>query len=64
MSNEKWLKKLMEWKPKEQLKETPRLKTYCKGFDKGDNGFCKHYMGCKKVIVSCASECAYEGVKY
>ena len=30
---------------------------YCKNFEKGNNGFCKHYMGCKIDIISCINEC-------
>ncbi|KON09702.1 hypothetical protein HYH70_17890 [Clostridium botulinum] len=35
---------------------------YCKNFEKGNNGFCKHYMGCKVDIVSCARECEVGGI--
>ncbi|EKO1912195.1 hypothetical protein PZQ55_001233 [Clostridium botulinum] len=34
---------------------------YCKNFKKGNNGFCKHYMGCKLDIVSCINECEVGG---
>lgn len=37
-------------------------KEYCKNFEKGNNGFCKHYMGCKVDIVSCISECEVGGI--
>lgn len=32
-------------------------KEYCKNFEKGNNGFCKYYMGCKIDIISCINEC-------
>ena len=39
-------------------------KEYCKNFEKGNNGFCKHYMGCKVDIVSCIciNECEVGGI--
>lgn len=37
-------------------------KEYCKNFEKGNNGFCKHYMGCKVDIVRCANECEVDGI--
>lgn len=39
-----------------------RAKKYCKNFEKGNNGFCKHYMGCKVDIVSCINECEVGGI--
>ncbi|EQB3099720.1 hypothetical protein [Clostridium botulinum] len=37
-------------------------KEYCKTFKRGSNGFCKHYMGCKVDLVSCANECEVGGI--
>lgn len=45
-------------KKKEATQEQSKEKKYCKSFEKSSNGFCKHYMGCKVNIVSCAMECA------
>lgn len=48
-------------KPK-QVEEIKEEKKYCSNFIKADDGFCKHYMGCKVKIVSCANECAGGGI--
>ncbi|AJD27408.1 hypothetical protein G8E05_06395 [Clostridium botulinum] len=37
-------------------------KEYCKNFEKGNNGFCKHYMGCKVDLTSCANQCEVGGI--
>ncbi|CAM3001131.1 hypothetical protein HAHI6034_10980 [Hathewaya histolytica] len=42
-------------------KSTRREKKYCKGFEKGENGFCRHYLGCKIDIESCYNQCSYRG---
>jgi hypothetical protein len=48
-----------EEKPKEI--EIDKAKIYCKDFSKGEDGFCKHYMGCRVMISSCANECGVGG---
>lgn len=42
-------------------KDSKKEKKYCKGFEKGENGFCKHYIGCKVDKVSCYYQCSYRG---
>ncbi|AVP60495.1 MULTISPECIES: hypothetical protein [Clostridium] len=39
-----------------------KKKKYCKTFKRGSNGFCKHCMGYKVDLVSCANECEVGGL--
>lgn len=60
MSNERWLKKFEAWDPYNQcnIKLSSGIRG-CEGFMIGDNGYCKHYMGCKILISnSCIRECS------
>jgi hypothetical protein len=47
-------------KDKIELKKPINIKgkQYCKDFQKGKNGFCKYYMGCKYNLKSCIDECS------
>lgn len=35
----------------------------CKSFKKSKNGFCINYIGCKREIKTCSTECILEGYK-
>lgn len=65
MCNKKWLKKFNEWDPKDKGETTvsaSNAKRYCKGFEIGNKGLCKHYMGCQLVVKSrtCSKECGFK----
>lgn len=44
----------------DKVKNNNEAKKLCKGFEKGENGFCKYYMGCLKYIENCYNECSYK----
>lgn len=62
MSNESWYRKFLAWDPCEQMrKEIIRTNNECSSFQEGDDGYCKHYTGCRELISSsCARQCALE----
>ncbi|MCW6091346.1 terminase small subunit [Clostridium sporogenes] len=39
-----------------------RVAVLVRNTEKGNNEFCKHYMGCKVDIVSCINECEVGGI--
>lgn len=57
MSKENWVKKFEAWKPKSERFNEKIHKEQCKDFERGKNGYCKHYMGCPIVSRTCAEEC-------
>lgn len=44
-----------------EAKYVQNKKEYCKNFEKINNGFCEHYMGCKVDLTSCANQCEVGG---
>lgn len=48
-------------KKKPLLAEEVKTKSYCKNFSRGDNGLCKHYIGCRIEITSCRNKCGAGG---
>lgn len=61
MSNKKWLEKLIKWVPKDDkrtIASASNDKRYCKEFEIGDKGICKHYRGYPMMVNrTCSEEC-------
>ncbi|BDR82537.1 hypothetical protein [Clostridium tetani] len=54
----------MEDKPKDKREKKKRLNRHCKNFEKGTDGFCINYAGCKRVPESCGRYCnEYKNIK-
>lgn len=63
MSNKRWMEKFIKWIPKDNertIDSRSNAKKYCKGFEIGDKGLCKNYVGCTLLIKrrTCAGECS------
>lgn len=63
MSLDKYFERIFKYMDKRDREKKPfqtvvvKGKRYCSNFSKGENGLCKHYMGCKIELVSCKREC-------
>ena len=67
MSLNRYFERIFEYMDKKDREKKPtqiveiKSKRYCNNFSKGEDGFCKHYMGCRVNIESCRNKCGEGG---